>query len=177
MEEDPGWTEIFHGLNFTTVEATHSFDLGGGLRLTCLSIAESWFPSTYVAADPGNFHVVLGHCPNFALGKVPADLLVAGHTHGGQVRLPLVGALITLSKVPRRWAAGLTDLPGGGKPWCRVRRHGTRRRTAVAFSLSPRNRRHRLGARHENETNRKNGKSLTVVELGRRRIHCRLGSP
>jgi len=59
--------------------------------------------------------VVLGHSPNFALGRIEADLLVAGHTHGGQVRVPLVGPLVTLSKVPRRWAAGLTDLPGGGR--------------------------------------------------------------
>ncbi len=51
----------------------------------------------------------------FALGSVPADLLIAGHTHGGQVRLPLIGAIMTLSRIPRRWAAGLTDLPGGGR--------------------------------------------------------------
>ena len=55
------------------------------------------------------------------------------------MRLPLVGALITLSKVPRRWAAGLTDLPGGGKL---LVSHGAGMERgaapAVAFSLSPR---------------------------------------
>jgi hypothetical protein len=65
--------------------------------------------------ESDRFHLVLGHSPNFALGRVEADLLVAGHTHGGQVRLPLVGPLITLSAVPRSWAAGLTELPGGGQ--------------------------------------------------------------
>ena len=43
-----------------------------------------------------------------------ADLILAGHTHGGQVRLPLLGPLLTLSQVPRSWAAGRTELPGGG---------------------------------------------------------------
>ena len=113
--EGAGWTDIFHDLDFATVSTTKSFDLGGGLSLTCLSLDASFDISTQVAADPEHFHLVLGHCPNFALGTVPADLLVAGHTHGGQVRLPVVGAIMTLSRIPRRWAAGLTDLPGGSQ--------------------------------------------------------------
>lgn len=35
------------------------------------------------------------------------DLVMAGHTHGGQVRLPLVGALVTNSALPPRLASGL----------------------------------------------------------------------
>ena len=35
------------------------------------------------------------------------DLYCAGHTHGGQVALPLYGALITLSKYGKRYEAGL----------------------------------------------------------------------
>jgi uncharacterized protein len=58
---------------------------------------------------------VLGHCPQFAMGNVEADLLLAGHTHGGQVRLPWIGPLTTGCAVPRSWAAGLTELPGGRK--------------------------------------------------------------
>jgi uncharacterized protein len=40
------------------------------------------------------------------------DLIVAGHTHGGQVRLPIVGSLITNSIMPRRLASGLIRLGG-----------------------------------------------------------------
>lgn len=35
------------------------------------------------------------------------DLYLCGHTHGGQVRLPLVGALITSSQLGRRYVMGL----------------------------------------------------------------------
>src|SRR5690606_31801463 len=52
------------------------------------------------------YHIVLGHRPDFALGSVDADLLLAGHTHGGQVQIPGFGPLVTLSNIPRAWAAG-----------------------------------------------------------------------
>ena len=35
------------------------------------------------------------------------DLVLAGHTHGGQVRLPLYGALLTLARHGKRFEAGL----------------------------------------------------------------------
>jgi predicted MPP superfamily phosphohydrolase len=73
---------------------------------------DSFDPRCEVAAAD-RFQVVVGHSPDFALGRVDADLLVAGHTHGGQVQLPFVGPIITHSLVPRRWASGTTELDGG----------------------------------------------------------------
>jgi uncharacterized protein len=77
-----------------------------------LSVADSFAPNLSVSPSD-RFQIMLGHCPNFALGDVRADLLVAGHTHGGQVRLPGLGPIITLSRVPRGWAAGVADIGQG----------------------------------------------------------------
>jgi predicted MPP superfamily phosphohydrolase len=57
---------------------------------------------------------MVGHMPVFAMAEQEADLLLAGHTHGGQVQLPYYGPLITNSgDLPRRWASGITRLPSG----------------------------------------------------------------
>lgn len=59
--------------------------------------------------------ILLGHKPDAIelVRTTPVDLLVAGHTHGGQVSLPVFGPPLTLSKVPRHVAAGgLAELDG-----------------------------------------------------------------
>lgn len=52
--------------------------------------------------------ILIAHSPD-VLGEAVrrgADLAFFGHTHGGQVRFPLVGALITHTRLPRRLAWG-----------------------------------------------------------------------
>jgi predicted MPP superfamily phosphohydrolase len=63
---------------------------------------------------PERFGVAVMHSPDSApeSAALGYDLLVAGHTHGGQVRLPLVGALVTNSSMPSRLAAGLIRMGG-----------------------------------------------------------------
>ena len=41
-----------------------------------------------------------------------AELILAGHTHGGQLRLPRIGALVTNCDLPRQQARGLSDWQG-----------------------------------------------------------------
>lgn len=117
---DPeGWEAMFAGLPITVVRSRQSFDLGQ-LRLTCLAKRDSFHPRLEIPdrgqggeGDHQQFRIVLGHSPNFALGSVAADLLIAGHTHGGQVRIPFLGPPVTQSVLPGRFASGLLDLPGG----------------------------------------------------------------
>ena len=55
------------------------------------------------------FSVMLYHMPDL-MPEVTAqhiDLYCAGHTHGGQVALPLYGAFVTLSRFGKRYEAGL----------------------------------------------------------------------
>ena len=58
--------------------------------------------------EDGHFKILLYHSPDMA--PEPAvqavDLQLSGHTHGGQVRLPLYGAIYTASLTGKRFEAG-----------------------------------------------------------------------
>lgn len=84
--------------------AGHAIDLIGlpdarDLRPTGLALLR-----TLDAARPS---IVLAHDPAW-FAHVPSGphLTLAGHTHGGQVCVPLVGALTNASSAPRRWTYG-----------------------------------------------------------------------
>ncbi len=71
------------------------------------------------ASDSSDFRILMGHSPNYALGvgELPIDLCLAGHTHGGQVKVPWYGPLVTDSEVPRDWAHGFRRI---GVPYLNV---------------------------------------------------------
>ncbi len=108
----PGWQAIFAGLEARAFAESAALDVGE-LRLCALSFADS-FDAALELPPSERFVVALGHAPDFVLGGASFDLALAGHTHGGQVQIPGIGPLVTLSAVPRAWASGRTELPGGG---------------------------------------------------------------
>lgn len=81
---DPGnWYTIFSGLEVTTFSEIGAVNLEEhNVRITGLAMEDSFRCSIHVESSR-HFHICLGHCPNSSLGAVEADLLVAGHTHGG----------------------------------------------------------------------------------------------
>jgi predicted MPP superfamily phosphohydrolase len=63
------------------------------------------------------------------------DLILAGHTHGGQVRVPGVGALVTNSSLPAQLAMGLSHV---GSTWLHVSPGlGTSRYSPIRFLARP----------------------------------------
>jgi predicted MPP superfamily phosphohydrolase len=106
------WMDLFRDTRVQATETTRSWT-AGELTFTALSFEDSFNPKLSVPAAAG-FQIVVGHGPNFFLGESAADLMIAGHTHGGQVQIPGFGPILTLSSVPRAWAAGgMFSLPSG----------------------------------------------------------------
>jgi len=62
--------------------------------------------------ETGRFGFAVMHSPDSApeAAALGYDLMVAGHTHGGQVRLPGIGALVTNCSLPTRLVSGLFQM-------------------------------------------------------------------
>lgn len=94
----------------------------------------------YTVASPraGNgFRLAVVHSPDAArpLAELGYDLIVAGHTHGGQVCIPGIGALVTNCDIPRRMARGVHRI---GDAWLHVSGGmGTSKYAPVRFACRP----------------------------------------
>jgi hypothetical protein len=86
-----------------------------GSELLVCGSERPWFGTApeMGAAPHGLFRLMLSHSPD----ELPwakrhgIDLMLAGHNHGGQIRLPLVGPLISPSRFGSRYAGGLYHEP------------------------------------------------------------------
>ncbi len=63
-------------------------------------------------APKSGLHLLLMHPPDIApeANELGVDLYLCGHTHGGQIRLPLVGALFSSSHLGNRFIMGRYEL-------------------------------------------------------------------
>ncbi len=113
--------EQLGGLRFLNSEAVGIRAKGFHIRLLGLAHAHSFrhgaVPGTEVSkwladSPPDALNIVMGHRPDYLtrLTNQPIDLCLAGHTHGGQVRLPWIGALATSSNAPKAWSRGYREV-------------------------------------------------------------------
>ncbi|MGI8980705.1 MAG: metallophosphoesterase [Pirellulaceae bacterium] len=85
-----------------------------GVEILMAGSEVPWFGTNpLLTPDPcsltPDFRLLLSHSPDqLPWAKANQfDLMLAGHTHGGQIRLPMIGALISPSRFGFRYAGGL----------------------------------------------------------------------
>ena len=118
----PELAKFLRGLGITVLRNEHVVLSRDGVPLLTLAgIDELWMPESdldraYEGASSELPLLLLSHQPEVILDtrSAQADLIVSGHTHGGQVRLPFIGPLAGMpSKLGRAYDRGLFTLQNG----------------------------------------------------------------
>jgi predicted MPP superfamily phosphohydrolase len=116
---DPPWLmqTLFDGLDNIRVLDNESARLdlpGGSLTLIGLTMSGDTDLDRQTlrrlgnALLPSDYTILLYHTPDVieTASALGIDLYLAGHTHGGQIRLPFYGALVTFSEYGKRYEMG-----------------------------------------------------------------------
>jgi predicted MPP superfamily phosphohydrolase len=81
----------------------------GSDRIILVGMPRTNLPEVKTAALKSDYGIVLDHMPDHVkeAAELSADLYLCGHTHGGQVRIPFWGAIITNCDSGKKYEAGL----------------------------------------------------------------------
>lgn len=109
--ESAGW----HNLNNRSAEITVS---DNKIRFIGIDDFHIGLSDLGTVQKKNQFTIALTHAPYLEVIRkftdAEAKLIFAGHTHGGQVRLPFFGALTTNSDLPNKFARGVSGWEFGG---------------------------------------------------------------
>lgn len=97
---------------------THEID---GVRFSLAGVDDIWMESSDARSTLEAIHgktpvILLAHNPDIILQEehALADLIISGHTHGGQVRMPFVGPVFGLpDKIGKAFDQGIFTLKNG----------------------------------------------------------------
>jgi uncharacterized protein len=110
--EQAGWVNLNNKTSDLVVA-------GNKIRFIGLDDYHIGYSDSSKLSASSDFTVALTHAPYLeaveALTRLGAELIFAGHTHGGQVRIPFLGALTTNSNLPNKFARGLSGWSFEGK--------------------------------------------------------------
>jgi predicted MPP superfamily phosphohydrolase len=86
-----------------------------GVPMAVIGHEGPWFrPEPDLSGCPTDvFRLCLSHTPDNIVWarRHKLDLVLAGHVHGGQIRLPLLGSVFVPSRFSRQYDAGMFDRP------------------------------------------------------------------
>jgi predicted MPP superfamily phosphohydrolase len=139
--------EVFTGAGWTDLNNARAVIKAGGRLIELVGVDDPHierddYPSVAgPVSDRADLSIGVTHSPEpRVLDRMAADgfeLLLAGHTHGGQVCVPLFGALVTNCGLPRSMAKGLHRWPGSDA-WLHVSAGlGTHPTAPVRFACPP----------------------------------------
>lgn len=115
------FTEIFKDTGIHVITDTKIIPLTDELDLTYFNLRNRNRPIRRTPEEMKKFHIMISHIPEYALGdrasgkdKYAPDLMLAGHTHGGQINIPFHGPMYSNTiGLPTTWMSGMRTLPSG----------------------------------------------------------------
>lgn len=106
--EDGGFT-LLRNDSYTITEGSASLQMAG---LDDGILGQPRIKDAMQQIDPDRFTCMLAHEPDLveSVKEYPVDVQLSGHSHGGQIRLPLIGALIT-PRLARKYVDDIHHFP------------------------------------------------------------------
>ena len=127
-ENDPRFVDrtatlraLFEKLNIKILENKTAVISVGNAKFNLTGLPEIWtrkvnFPIAEINQDPRLSSILLVHNPDIILDKNAEkyNLILSGHTHGGQIRFPFIGALAPMpTRLGRLFDQGLFPTKNG----------------------------------------------------------------